>query len=64
MVEMSGGRWPNWVLGNHDNHRIASRMGGRQFTDAMNALLLLLPGTPTLYYGDEIGCPAHLAVPS
>jgi alpha-glucosidase len=19
--------WPNWVLGNHDNHRIASRIG-------------------------------------
>ena len=55
MEAMPTGRWPSWVLGSHDTHRIASRIGGRRYTDAMNILLLLLPGTPTLYYGDEIG---------
>jgi alpha-glucosidase len=46
--------WPNWVLGNHDNHRIASRVGAAQARVAA-VLLLTLRGTPTLYYGDEIG---------
>jgi alpha-glucosidase len=45
--------WPNWVLGNHDNPRIASRIGAAQSRVAA-MLLLTLRGTPTLYYGDEI----------
>jgi alpha-glucosidase len=48
------GGWPNWVLGNHDNHRIASRVGTAQARIAA-MLLLTLRGTPTMYYGDEIG---------
>ena len=48
------GAWPNWVLGNHDQPRIASRVGGAQARVAM-VLLLTLRGTPTIYYGDEIG---------
>ena len=46
--------WPNWVLGNHDNPRVASRVGAVQARVAA-VLLLTLRGTPTLYYGDEIG---------
>ncbi|KAA9349780.1 alpha-amylase family glycosyl hydrolase [Larkinella humicola] len=46
--------WPNWVLGNHDQPRIASRVGRDQARVAA-LLLLTLRGTPTLYYGDEIG---------
>jgi alpha-glucosidase len=46
--------WPNWVLGNHDNPRIASRVGPAQARVAA-MLLLTLRGTPTLYYGDELG---------
>jgi alpha-glucosidase len=46
--------WPNWVLGNHDQARIASRVGLAQARVAA-VLLLTLRGTPTLYYGDEIG---------
>jgi alpha-glucosidase len=48
------GGWPNWVLGNHDNRRIASKVGVAQARVAA-MLLLTLRGTPTLYYGDEIG---------
>jgi alpha-glucosidase len=48
------GAWPNWVLGNHDRPRIASRVGQNQ-TRVAAMLLLTLRGTPTLYYGDEIG---------
>jgi alpha-glucosidase len=47
-------QWPNWVLGNHDRHRIATRVGRAQARVAA-MLLLTLRGTPTLYYGDEIG---------
>jgi alpha-glucosidase len=48
------GGWPNWVLGNHDKPRIAARVGRRQARVAA-MLLLTLRGTPTIYYGDEIG---------
>jgi alpha-glucosidase len=48
------GAWPNWVLGNHDNARIATRVGSHQARVAA-MLLLSLPGTITLYYGEEIG---------
>ncbi len=46
--------WPNWVLSNHDQPRITSRVGAYQAKVA-TILLLTLRGTPTLYYGDEIG---------
>src|SRR5262249_27984607 len=50
------GGWPNWVLGNHDQPRIAARVGAAQARIAA-MLLLTLRGTPTMYYGDEIGMP-------
>ncbi|NIM92206.1 MAG: alpha-amylase [Anaerolineales bacterium] len=46
--------WPNYVLGNHDGTRLASRIGTAQARVAA-MLLLTLRGTPTLYYGDELG---------
>lgn len=48
------GGWPNWVLGNHDQPRVATRLGEAQARIAA-MLLLTLRGTPTLYAGDEIG---------
>lgn len=48
------GGWPNWVLSNHDKPRIAKRVGTAQARVAA-MLLLTLRGTPTLYYGDELG---------
>jgi alpha-glucosidase len=48
------GGWPNWVLGNHDRPRVASRVGDKQARIAA-MLLFTLRGTPTVYYGDEIG---------
>ncbi len=46
--------WPNYVLGNHDEGRIATRYGKEQARVAA-MLLLTLRGTPTIYYGEEIG---------
>ena len=44
----------NWALGNHDNHRLATRLGPAA-ARAAAVLLLTLRGTPTVYYGDELG---------
>ncbi|HYN86886.1 MAG TPA: alpha-amylase family glycosyl hydrolase, partial [Ardenticatenaceae bacterium] len=51
---LPAGAWPNWVLGNHDGSRLATRVGLAQARVAQ-MLLLTLRGTPTCYYGDEIG---------
>jgi alpha-glucosidase len=48
------GAWPNYVLGNHDEPRLASRYG-RENVRLAAMLLLTLRGTPTLYQGDELG---------
>ena len=51
---LPAGAWPNYVLGNHDEIRIATRYGERRARLA-TLMLLTLRGTPTLYYGDELG---------
>jgi alpha-glucosidase len=52
--QLPPGGWPNWVLGNHDRPRVATRVGKAQSRIAA-MLLLTLRGTPTMYYGDELG---------
>ncbi|CAB1338432.1 unnamed protein product [Coregonus sp. 'balchen'] len=54
MANMPVGKWPNWVVGNHDKPRISSSVG-QDYIKVINMLLLTLPGTPTTYYGEEIG---------
>lgn len=46
--------WPNWIVGNHDQPRVASRVGAEQVRVAA-MLLFTLRGTIGMYYGDEIG---------
>ena len=46
--------WTNYVMSNHDNPRIATKVGAARASLA-NLLLLTLRGTPTLYYGQELG---------
>ena len=50
--------WPTWVLSNHDNPRVATRLGEDpdRIRSAM-ILLLTLRGTPFLYAGEELGLP-------
>lgn len=45
---------PNWVTGASDKPRVAVRLG-ENLVDAINVLLLTLPGVATTYYGEEIG---------
>lgn len=44
----------NWVLGNHDNNRIGSRLGENKI-DLYNIALQTLPDIAVTYYGEEIG---------
>jgi alpha-glucosidase len=51
-------RWPNYVLGNHDISRLASRYTTDESDARLKvaaAMLLTLRGTPFIYYGEEIG---------
>ncbi|HEX3837966.1 MAG TPA: alpha-amylase family glycosyl hydrolase [Steroidobacteraceae bacterium] len=49
------GGWPNWVLGNHDLSRLLNRVGSAAQARVAAMLLLTLRGTPTIYYGEELG---------
>ena len=49
-----GPQGANWVLGNHDKRRLASRFGP-ELVDGMIMVQMLLPGTSVTYYGEEIG---------
>jgi alpha-glucosidase len=48
------GAWPILALGNQDRRRLASRLGPAQARVAA-VLLLTLRGSPTIFYGDELG---------
>jgi alpha-glucosidase len=48
--------WPVWVVGNHDNARVRTRLGGSERRARVAGLVLLtLRGTPFVYAGDELG---------
>ncbi|XP_053565327.1 neutral and basic amino acid transport protein rBAT [Bombina bombina] len=54
MKSMPKGKWPHWMVGSPGNARIASRVG-KDYVNVINMLLLTLPGTPSIYYGEELG---------
>lgn len=60
-VHSAGGAWPSWTFSNHDAPRALSRFANGPEIPArarlLNALLLSLPGTLFLYYGEELGLP-------
>ncbi len=45
---------PVYCFGNHDQHRLASRVGEEQ-ARVVALMQLGLPGLPVVYYGDELG---------
>ncbi|KAH8245900.1 hypothetical protein KR038_011353 [Drosophila bunnanda] len=51
---LPSGRTANWVIGNHDQRRAASRYGAAN-ADAMNMLVMVLPGASVTYQGEELG---------
>jgi alpha-glucosidase len=48
------GAWPDWVVGGHDKHRVASKTGQAQ-ARMLAMLFLTLRGTPFFFAGDELG---------
>jgi alpha-glucosidase len=54
MDNMPKGRTANWVMGNHDNNRVASRYGVEK-VDGINMFLLTMPGASVTFNGEEIG---------
>jgi alpha-glucosidase len=46
--------WPNYVLGNHDRQRLASRIGAEK-ARLLAVLQFTLRGLPVVYYGEELG---------
>ncbi|BFG05994.1 maltase A1 [Drosophila madeirensis] len=53
MKNLPPGRTANWVIGNHDQRRAASRYGTAN-ADAMNMLVMILPGASVTYQGEEL----------
>lgn len=47
-------KWTSWQLGNDDKSRVSSRTD-QKTVNAMNMLMMTLPGTAFVYYGEEIG---------
>ncbi|OYQ31782.1 alpha-glucosidase [Niveispirillum lacus] len=59
--QASGGAWPSWTFSNHDAPRAVTRWGGDmpppELARCLNTLLVSLPGSVFLYYGEELGLP-------
>jgi len=56
---IGSGEWPVWVMSNHDKVRAYTRYADGKHDDdiakIMAGMYLTLPGTPIMYYGEEIG---------
>ncbi len=56
LAALPPGGWACTTMGNHDTSRVRTTVGGHPgMARVAAALVLLLPGTPSLYYGEEIG---------
>ncbi len=47
--------WPAFAIGNHDQSRVATRVGGEARARAAALVLLTVRGVPFVYAGDELG---------
>ncbi|CAJ0951585.1 unnamed protein product, partial [Mesorhabditis belari] len=47
--------WPHWELSNGFVSRLSARAGSRSHAELLILLQLMLPGTNSFYYGEEIG---------
>jgi alpha-glucosidase len=49
------GAWPSWALGNHDQPRLATRLGSEARARVAATVQLTLRGVPCIFQGDELG---------
>ncbi|XP_011260739.2 alpha-amylase 3 isoform X1 [Camponotus floridanus] len=47
--------WIHWSVGGVDTSRVASTINVKNASVAASLLSMMLPGTPSIFYGDEIG---------
>ncbi|XP_011696219.1 PREDICTED: neutral and basic amino acid transport protein rBAT-like isoform X1 [Wasmannia auropunctata] len=47
--------WIHWSVGGVDTNRVASTVTVKNASMAASLLSMMLPGTPNIFYGDEIG---------
>jgi glycosidase len=52
--KLNTGNWPSWALTSWVHPRVGSNVDAK-LARSLEALLLMLPGTPIVFYGDEIG---------
>ncbi|KAK7481050.1 hypothetical protein BaRGS_00027686 [Batillaria attramentaria] len=57
MGHLPPGRWLNWLSGTDSSPRLIDRMGEKLVRPFLT-LIMLMPGTPFILYGDEIGMSA------
>lgn len=55
LFKKPGYPWIHWNIGNIDTRRLASQLPKGNATLAAVLFEMMLPGTPSIFYGDEIG---------
>lgn len=55
LFSKAGVPWVHWSIGDVDTSRLASRLSHGNATLGATLLQLMLPGTQSLFYGDEVG---------
>jgi len=55
LFKKPGYPWIHWNIGNIDTRRLASQLPTGNATLAAVLFEMMLPGTPSIFYGDEIG---------
>ncbi|KAI9586343.1 maltase 2-like isoform X1 [Glossina fuscipes] len=61
LICMPGGHTANWIMGSHDQPRIGSKFS-LDSVDAINMLLMTLPGIAVTYSGEELGMQDYRAI--
>ncbi|XP_051175305.1 neutral and basic amino acid transport protein rBAT-like isoform X2 [Leptopilina boulardi] len=64
LFEKAGYPWVHWSIGNIDTKRVSSTLSVNNASIAVALMTMMLPGTPSIFYGDEKGllecdCPDH-----
>lgn len=54
LFEKPGFPWVHWSIGGVDFKRVASMISVKNATIATSLLGMMLPGTPSIFYGDEV----------
>lgn len=54
MGNLPAGRWANWLSGTDSSPRMIDRLGEKMVRPFLT-LIMLMPGTPLVFQGDEIG---------